>query len=466
MVDTFQNPTAVTQQQVGFAPQIAPYAEDVLAGAAKAVESPYQSYADWAAKQGMTGDQVAGFTGLQKQAFTGAEGLTQNQYSTQAAQGLAGLAQQAGNTQYNAQNFGNQFQAPAAYQTGQFNPNQVSADQLQNYQMGPAERVGTQSFTGQGTAEQYMNPYMQNVVDIQKREAGRQSGMQGAQQQAGAAQAGAFGGSRDAIMRAERERNLGTQMGDIQSTGSQAAYQQAQQQFNAEQAARMGAQQANQQAGLTVGQQNLAANLGVQQLGANQRMQAQLANQQAGMTAQQLGEQSRQFGANQAMTGAQSAAQYGLAGQNATEQSRQFGANLGLQGTQMGLQGYGALGSAGQNLYGQTTGNIAAQNLYGTQQQQQVQNMLNVGQQNYTAEQNYPYKQIGFMSDIVRGAPMSNLGSNVYQQQPSALTQVAGLATAGAGLYGAYNSANKAKGGAIKSKKPAGLAALLLHGMA
>jgi hypothetical protein len=70
---------------------------------------------------------------------------------------------------------------------------------------------------------------------IQKREAQRQSGIQGTQQQAQAAQAGAFGGSRDAIMRAERERNLGTQMGDIQAQGSQAAYTNAQQQFNADQ---------------------------------------------------------------------------------------------------------------------------------------------------------------------------------------------------------------------------------------
>ena len=167
-------------------------------------------------------------------------------------------------------------------------------------------------------------------------------------------------------------------------------------------------------------------------------MQAQLANQQAGLTAQQ-----------------------------AAEQSKQFGANLGLQGTQMGLQGYSSLGSQGQNLYGQTTNNLGIQNQMGTQQQQQGQNLLNVGYQNYTAEQNDPYKKIGFMSDIVRGSPVSNLGSNIYQAQPSTLNQVAGLGTAAAGLYGAYNKATgSAKGGTIKSKKPAGLAALLVHGMA
>lgn len=347
-------PTATYQNQVGFAPQIAPYGEGVLAGAAAQVAQPYQSYADWAQQQGLSGDQVAGFTDLQKQAFQGAQGLGTNPYSQNAATGLAGLAAQAGNTQYN--------------------PNQFN----------------TQSFNSAGTADQYMNPYMQSVVDIQKREAQRQSGIQGTQQQAQAAATGALGGSRDAIMRAERERNLGTQMNDIQAQGSNAAFQQAQQQFNAEQ------------------NRNLTA-------------------------------------------------------QQASEQSNQFGANLGLQGTQMGLQGYSALGSQGQNLYGQTTGNLNLQNQYGTQQQQQVQNLLNVGQQNYAAEQNNPYKQIGFMSDIVRGSPMSGLGSTVYQAPPSALGQVATLGAAGMGLAKAVGSA---KGGAIKSKKPAGLAALLVHSMA
>ena len=77
----------------------------------------------------------------------------------------------------------------------------------------------------------YMNPYMQNVVDIQKREAQRQSGIQGVAQAGQATSAGALGGSRDAIMRAERERNLGQQMSDIQAQGSNAAYNQAANQF-------------------------------------------------------------------------------------------------------------------------------------------------------------------------------------------------------------------------------------------
>ena len=125
----------------------------------------------------------------------------------------------------------------AALETPQFYQGELTAgpSALQNKAFGEAGNLGGQSFTNAGTAGTYMSPYMQNVVDIQKREAQRQSGIQGTQQQAQAAQAGAFGGGRDAIMRAERERNLGTQMNDIQAQGLQSAYQAAQNQYNTEQ---------------------------------------------------------------------------------------------------------------------------------------------------------------------------------------------------------------------------------------
>lgn len=298
------------------------YSESAMGRAAELAGRNYQSYADYARARGLTGDQVQQFTGLQNRAFTGAESLVDEQgrtyqdpYSVAAAQGLQSLA-------------GSRF--------------------------------------GQAEADQYMSPYMQSVVDIQKREAQRQSGIQGTQQQAQAAQAGAFGGGRDAIMRAERERNLNQQMGDIQSMGSQAAFQQAQAQYNAD--------------------QNRAG------------------------------------------------------------------------------QSYATLGSQGQNLYGQKTGNLNLANLFGTQQQQQGQNMLDVSQQNYAAEQNYPYKQLGFMSDIVNRQPIGNIGSTVTQPAPSMLSQLAGAGTA---LYGASQMGKKtyAMGGATYEQPGAGLSDLAMYQM-
>ena len=91
--------------------------------------------------------------------------------------------------------------------------------------------------TGQFGAQagQYMDPYMQNVVGMQQREAQRMADIQGTQRGAEAVKSGAFGGSRQAIMGAEAARNLATQQGDIQTKGLQDAYSRAQNQFNTEQ---------------------------------------------------------------------------------------------------------------------------------------------------------------------------------------------------------------------------------------
>lgn len=85
----------------------------------------------------------------------------------------------------------------------------------------------------------YMSPYMQNVVDIQKREAMRSAGIMGAQNQAQATNAGAFGGYREGIQRAENQRNLSTQMNDIQLKGQQMAFDNAQQQARMSQGQQM-----------------------------------------------------------------------------------------------------------------------------------------------------------------------------------------------------------------------------------
>ena len=228
----------------------------------------------------------AGFQPLQEKAMGAADNLGVAQQTTDASNLAAQAGARAMGTQYQGGQFGNTYQGLQAYEPGQYNQQSVSAPSLQNYQMGPAQQVAAQNFGGQ-SAQDYMSPYMQNVVDVQQREAQRASDIQGQQNAAQAVGKGAFGGSRSALVEAERQRNLATQKGDIQAQGLQAAYNQAQSQFNADQARQMAAQQANQGAGLTVGQQNLAANLGVQSLGAGQNMTAQQANQQTNLATQQ-----------------------------------------------------------------------------------------------------------------------------------------------------------------------------------
>ena len=81
-----------------------------------------------------------------------------------------------------------------------------------------------------GSVQDYMNPFIQNVVNIQAREARRQSEIDGQADQAKFAQAGAFGSSRQGVVEAERQRNLQTQIGDIQAKGLMAAFDAAQKQ--------------------------------------------------------------------------------------------------------------------------------------------------------------------------------------------------------------------------------------------
>jgi hypothetical protein len=302
-------PSSPTQTQTSISelPSWAkPYAQTTLEKASALTSQPYVPYNQ---------NRIAGFTDLQTQAQQGAANMAPAQ---QLAQGsaLAGTAGLGG--------------------------------------LGVAGNANVQGFQNQVGG--YMNPYMQQVLNPQLDELRRQYGISGTQQAGQATQAGAFGGSRDAIMAAENQRNLGT----AQNQAIGAAYGNA---FNAAQ---------NQY---------------------NQNNQTQLAG-------------------------------YGLAGQAA-----------------------GQLGQLGQTQYGQQMGINQLQNQYGTQQQQLQQQGLTQGYQDFLNQQNYPYKQLGFMSDIIRGLPLGQQSaSNVYQGAGSPLGQIAGI---GAGLAGA--SKLFAGGGGVES---------------
>ena len=386
-----------------------PYVERMLGKAEAFTEQKYEPYG---------GQRIAGFSPLQQQAFQGAANLGPAQQLGTATQmaGLAGM--RAGETKYDPTKFLSQT---------------VNAPQLQQFQMAAPERVAAQTFLRPGTAEAYMSPYQQAVTEIEKREASRASDILQQQQAAQAVRAGAFGGSRQAIVEAERQRNLAQQLGDIQARGVQGAFGQAQQQFNAEQQARLQAELANQQAGISTGIQNLAAQLGVQQLGAQTGMQAQLANQQANLEQQRL-----------------------------SEQSRQFGANLGMQGIQQQLAAAGQLGQLGQLQFGQQQAALQAQAAAGAQQQAQEQRGLDQAYQDFLTQKAFPQQQLAFMSDILRGGPLSQVTYQQYQAPPSLASQIGGL---GLGAIGLSRAGVLKEGGSVKDeeKAPAGLAELAVH---
>ena len=343
MADT---PTQITQTNYGFAPEIAPYAQGLLGQAQALTDTEFNPYMQY------QGDRVAQFSPLQQMSYDNAtlmQGSPQLRDATAMA-GEAGLG--ALNTGYT------------------YNPFQ------------------TKSFNSPQMAESYMSPYMQNVVDVQQREAIRQKEIADQGLQAQATKAGAFGGSRDAIMRSEASRNLATQLGGIQAQGLQNAYQQGMGQFNTEQAATQNAAQLNAQQG-------------------------------------------------------------------------QFGAGLGLQGLQTALTSANALGNLGNQQYQQNMGINALQNQYGLQQQAQMQTDINNKYQDFLNYQNYPYKQLGFMSDIVRGVPLTSTGSSVYTAPPSTAQNIASLGLGAAGVSKLWGGAN----GGVAMSNGGGLGALALNNL-
>ena len=90
----------------------------------------------------------------------------------------------------------------------------------------------------------YMSPYQQAVTDVQTSEAQRKADIEGQQLAGEAGKAQAFGGSRHAVLEAERQRTLARQLSDIQATGGQQAFTAGQASFAADRAAQhAGAQQ-------------------------------------------------------------------------------------------------------------------------------------------------------------------------------------------------------------------------------
>jgi hypothetical protein len=189
------------------------------------------------------------------------------------------------------------------------------------------------------------------------------------------------------------------------------------------------------------------------------------------MRAQAAGNLARQKG-DIAATGLQQAYQQGMgqfnqeqaATQNAANlnaQQGQFGAGLGLQGLQTALTASNTLGNLGNTQYQQNMGINALQNQYGLQQQAQVQKDLDTRYQDFLGYQNYPYKQIGFMSDILRGMPLTQTGSSVYQAPPSTAQNITALGLGAAGISKLGGFAN----GGVAMSNGGGLGALALNNL-
>ena len=369
----------VTEQYTTTVPAYArQYVERLLGEAEALSRRGYEPY---------EGQRLAGFNPLQQAAFGDLASMGVSPYTGQAA-GLASLAgQRAGEMGYAPMGERQYFTSP----------------DLQRYQMTAPERVGAERF-GLGAMQEYMSPYMSGVVEQQKREAIQDYARQIPGLQAAGIRAGARGGTREALLQSEAQRNLQQQLGGIEAMGRQQAYQQAAQQFGADRAAAMQAAQLNQAAQLQAQQQGITQEQALNQLRA----------QVAGM-----------------------GAQYGLGGAELAERSRQYGAGLGMQGLQNQLTAAGTLGGLGQQAYQQQLGIGQAQLGAGAQIQALEQQNLANQYQDWLNFQQQPFQQYTWFSDILRGVPSSTALAQRYQSAPSTLGLIGGIATAGiGGLFG------------------------------
>jgi hypothetical protein len=125
--------------------------------------------------------------------------------------------------------------------------------------------------------QQYMSPYIQNVVDIQTREAQRLADIDKQKLASQAVDSGGYGSSREAILQAELQRNLQQQLGDIQAKGTAAAYEDAQRRMAEQRQRELGAGAQFGNLGVTAPGQTMKELQGLEAVGAQQQAQQQQA---------------------------------------------------------------------------------------------------------------------------------------------------------------------------------------------
>lgn len=379
--------------QSTLSPNFGDYVYNMLGRAEGLANLPYQEY---------TGERYAGPSDLQKQAFGIASQLDLRPDEYDAASRAATSAIEG-------------FKGLGSYQGGQFGADYKATDfsEAGKYEA-PDAYKGATFDTGLGavkSVEEYMNPYQQSVTDIEKRELARQADIARQAEQARLAQAGAYGGSRQAIMEAERQRNVMQQMGDVQTKGSQAAFDRA--------------------------------------------LAQRLKESDLSLEAQKGTEQSRQFGYGQEMTAAELAARYGLdaaraqdlanqfaankqlEAQRLGEESRQFGANYGLRGLEGQLSAANALTNIGGQAFGNQLQGLASIGNLGATQQGFMQQPLDFGYKQFEESIKYPYQQATFMQSMLQGLPLT---ANSYNSGDSGLGSLLQGGIFGAGLYNLINT--------------------------
>jgi hypothetical protein len=282
-----------------------------LFGAAKGVsQQPFLPY---------TGPMVAGFSPDQLRQFQATRGMFESGMGYDPTQALQGMAQ-------------DQFRPTIQPVTG-FEAPTIEATQAPGAaQIGPVSAPQFRGLLSQDIGA-YQSPYQQQVIDLAMGDIQRQADIARGGAQDRAIRAGAFGGSRSALLESESQRPYAEQMARTAAGLRQSGFEQAQAAAQADLARQ-------QQLGMFGSEQQQQRALQQAQLG-----------QQAGIFGAELGQQRRmqqaQLQQQRQMGGLDIAGRAALAQPSLEMQARQQRAGLlgGLQGQQ--IQQLGLLGGAG-----------------------------------------------------------------------------------------------------------------------
>ena len=263
---------------------------------------------------------------------------------------------------------------------GQYDTQQVRSDLAGGGQYTPGT-FETGQFTDPNVAAQYMNPFVENVIGAQRRRAEQRFGedvVPGLRAQA--VQQGAFGGSRAQLQEGLARERLNERLLDQDAQLRATAFQQAQGAFMSD------------------------------------AERAQRAQQLADVSAQQ-------------------AARLGITRAELADRAAQTGARMGLAGEELGLKSAAQLAQLGglEQQYGLREEDVLRQ--VGEQRQAQEQQLLDIGYSDFLSERDFPRQQLGYLSGIMHGVPVSPQSeTSVYQRPPSAGQQLLGYGLGGLGL--------------------------------
>ena len=308
-----------------------------------------------------TGPRVAGFNPDQLQQFQATRGLFETGMQYDPLTGLQGLAQQGTPTigpitGYQGATIGD-VQGPQAAQIGG-----VQSPQFQSLL---SQDIGA-----------YQSPYQQQVIDQSMADIQRQADISRGQAQSRAIGAGAFGGSRSALLEGESQRPFIEQMARTSAGLRESGFQQAQQ----------------------AAQSDIARQQQLGVFGAEQQQQRALEQARLGQQAGLTGFEAQQ---QRALEQARLGQQAGLAGQDIQSRMAMFAPEFELRARQQQAGLLGGVGAEQQR-------RLAGLGQIGQQQQGFQQQALGVPYEEFQRALGYGPQQFGLLQAGAFGTPLIN----------------------------------------------------------